>query len=335
MLLSDLSSSLSVLVPFSFTTGTNHICLPGWKHNAALTLQTGSGAAPDGDEDAIVGMIFAVKALEKLSMKPTWYEEVKAWADASSAAFLEYNTIEDSSWRTDNLLLKLGSCWGGWGTQGNNPSYSSPGSYRIMLDYQINFPNADRTYYLANKSTLATDWGRLIKTSYAVLSAVQCADQGIVPNWATIGIATGEIVSTNGDFSGSGTPQNEFGAEASRTIWRVALDAAVYPELMQANAGPFMNPLLNTLYAGYSPTLANPKQWESETVSRFLELGHVISLLLVCLSRHCFSSSLHALQRATLVQSSHSVGVGFGTLLSLPQRSVAWLCHHLLAQSRE
>jgi hypothetical protein len=334
MLLFDLSSSLSALVLFSFTTGTNHVCLPGWKHNAALTSQTGSGAAPDGDEDAIVGMIFAVKALEKSLLKPAWYEEVRAWADASSAAFLQYNTIQDSSWGTESLLLKLGSCWGGWGTQGNNPSYSSPGSYRIMRDYQINFPNAARTYYLANRSTLSTDWGRLIKTSYAVLFVVQCADQGMVPNWATIGIATGEIVSTNGGFSGSGTPQNEFGAEASRTVWRVALDAAVYPELMQDNAGPFMNPLLNTLHAGYSPTLANPKQWESQTVSAFLELG-CLTCLLVCLSRHCLSSSLHVPQRATLVPSSHSVGGGFGTLLSLPRRSAAWLCHLLMAQSQK
>ena len=39
----------------------NTACLPGWKHDKDLTEVTGTGAAPDGDEDAISGMIMAVK----------------------------------------------------------------------------------------------------------------------------------------------------------------------------------------------------------------------------------------------------------------------------------
>jgi hypothetical protein len=228
-----------------------------------LTTQLGSGAAPDGDEDAIVGIIFGVTAAGKLATKPSWYQEVKAWADASSAAFLKFDTAKDPSGTTNNLIVKLGSCWGGW-SPGNNPSYHSPGSYGIMRDYQVNFPNADRTYTLPNPSTLASDWNNVIKTSYSVLSVVQCANQGLVPNWATIGVSNGKVISTNGAFEASGTPQNEFGAESGRTVWRVALDAAVYPELMQSTSARFTNPFVTTLNAGYAPA---SNQWNAQTVS--------------------------------------------------------------------
>ena len=42
----------------------NTACLPGWKHDKDLTEVTGTGAAPDGDEDAIAGMIMAVKVCD-------------------------------------------------------------------------------------------------------------------------------------------------------------------------------------------------------------------------------------------------------------------------------
>ena len=44
----------------------------------------------------------------------------------------------------------------------------------------------------------------------------QCDDMGLVPNWAMATEAgSGEINLYPGSFSGSGTPQYEFGAEAS------------------------------------------------------------------------------------------------------------------------
>jgi len=125
-------------------------------------------------------------------------------------------------------LVKLGSCWGGWEGQGNNPSYHSPGSFRVMKDYQKWFPKSDRVGY---KAISQDEWTKLIDTSHEVLRAVQCSNDGaLVPNWATIGVSGGKIVHTGGSFSGSGTPQYEYGAEAARTTFRVALDAAFYPE---------------------------------------------------------------------------------------------------------
>merc|ERR1712176_963360 len=175
--------------------------------------------------DAIVGIILAVKAVEGDSSKPSWYDEARKWADASSTAFFQYEVDKSKS---DYRLVKLGSCWGGWEGQGNNPSYHSPGSYRVMKDYQKSFPNSDREGYNAVPQN---EWKKLIDTSHEVLRAVQCSDDGaLVPNWATMGVKNGQIVHTGGLFSGSGTEQYEYGAEAARTTFRVALDAAFYPE---------------------------------------------------------------------------------------------------------
>merc|ERR1712072_849672 len=206
------------------TGGTSYVCLPDWRHyKTGGSEQT--GPAPDADEDAIVGIILAVKAVEDDTNKPSWYDEARKWADASATAFYEFEVDKSKS---DHRLVKLGSCWGGWEGQGNNPSYHSPGSYRVMKDYQKSFPDKDRDGYSAVSQN---DWKKLIDTSHEVLRAVQCSDDGaLVPNWATIGVSGGKIVHSGGGFSGSVTPQYEYGAEAARTTFRVALDAAFYPE---------------------------------------------------------------------------------------------------------
>merc|ERR1739838_864630 len=97
-----------------------------------------------------------------------------------------------------------------------------------MKDYQNSFPNSDRVGYDAIPQN---EWEKLIDTSHEVLRAVQCANDGaLVPNWATIGTdSNGNILHTGDNFSGSGTAQYEYGAEAARTTFRVALDAAFYP----------------------------------------------------------------------------------------------------------
>jgi len=237
----------------------SNVCLPHWKHKADFSATEGTGAAPDGDEDAIVGMIFAVKAVANDSSKPLWYNEVRSWIDASVVAFMEFNTVVRDS---DHRLLKLGSCWGGWGSSGQNPSYHSPGSFKMMRDYHLEFPAAERSY----TSYPENEWNKLVHTSYELLFGVQCPSQGMVPNWASVRTTNnGGITSDGGSFSGSGTPQYEFGAEASRTIWRVAFDAAVYPEEMNSNAGIFLDPILEQLKAGHRPD--SQPAWREDTFS--------------------------------------------------------------------
>lgn len=233
----------------SSRSGMDSVCLPDWKVAADGSGSIATGAAPDGDEDAIVGMMLAVRAVENDATLPFWFEDARKWADASATAFFTYNV--DTTY-SNFRLLKLGPCWGGWEGSGNNPSYHSPGSYKIMRDYQNSFPDSDRQGYSAIDES---DWNSLISTSYRVLSASQCSDDAaMVPNWATIGVENGRVVHTGGSFSGSGTPQNEYGSEAARTTFRVALDAAFYPNESSNDWQRFLSPFLIRLRASFSPS---------------------------------------------------------------------------------
>jgi len=216
-------------------SGSNsHVCLPDWKHSKVGGSEE-TGPAPDGDEDAIVGIMLAIKAVKNDKNKPSWYDEARKWADASATALFEFEVDKSKG---DFRLMKLGSCWGGWENSGNNPSYHSPGSYRVMKDYQKSFPNQDRVGYSAISQS---EWTKLIDTSYAVLDAVQCSNNGaLVPNWATVKVKNGKIVHSGGTFSSSGTQQYEYGAEAARTTFRVALDAVFYPE-NSSEWSPYLN----------------------------------------------------------------------------------------------
>merc|ERR1711862_994100 len=87
-----------------------------------------------------------------------------------------------------------------------------------------------------------------------------------VPNWATVDIVGNGIRHTGGSFSGSGTPQWVYGAEAARTTWMVAIDAVFYPNEQSYAAGPYLNPLLTTLKDGYNPNLSfNEKYFAADT----------------------------------------------------------------------
>lgn len=202
-----------------------YVCLPDWKHSkTGGFVETGS--APDADEDATLGIIMAVRAVENDAIRPSWYEDARIWADASSTALFQFNTIEKDGFQ----LVKLGSCWGGWESSGNNPSYHSPAAYSAMRDFQVTngLANDQRNGYNAIPRA---DWNSLVQTSYSVLRAVQCNNGGaMVPNWATMTVSNGVVELSGGSFSNGNTGQYEYGAEASRTTWRVALDAALYPE---------------------------------------------------------------------------------------------------------
>eukprot|EP00586_Coscinodiscus_wailesii_P022577 CAMPEP_0172518660 /NCGR_PEP_ID=MMETSP1066-20121228/290949_1 /TAXON_ID=671091 /ORGANISM="Coscinodiscus wailesii, Strain CCMP2513" /LENGTH=1115 /DNA_ID=CAMNT_0013301091 /DNA_START=657 /DNA_END=4001 /DNA_ORIENTATION=- len=231
-------------------------CLPGWKHLADFSAVEGTGAAPDGDEDAIVGMIMALKAVESDSVQPLWYEEVQDWADRSCTQFLQDNTVLSSS--GSHRVVKLGSCWGGWELDGNNPSYHAPGHYRMMRDFQQSIKS--RSYNLPSFVN-ADSWNMLIDTSYKFLETTQCPDTGLVPNWAIVTEMDSQTLEKYpGSFSGSGTPQYEFGAEASRTMWRIAFDSAAYPEESAAQSWSFMAPLHDKLVSNFNPNPANG--WE-------------------------------------------------------------------------
>eukprot|EP00542_Grammatophora_oceanica_P004661 CAMPEP_0194065916 /NCGR_PEP_ID=MMETSP0009_2-20130614/85733_1 /TAXON_ID=210454 /ORGANISM="Grammatophora oceanica, Strain CCMP 410" /LENGTH=1128 /DNA_ID=CAMNT_0038718813 /DNA_START=91 /DNA_END=3477 /DNA_ORIENTATION=+ len=248
-------------------SSNNGVCLPGWKHSADLQNEVGTGSAPDGDVDAILGMILAIKAFESKATQPAFYDELRKWADASCSSFLYHNTVVQDGHR----LVKLGSCWGGFGANGNNPSYHSPGSYKAMRDYHVAFPSNERSYSLPNygSGSLESHWDQLIATSYETLEATQCLDFGMVPNWATVDVdGSGNMYHTGGSFTGSGTPQWEYGSEAARTTWRVALDAALFPNEMNEGAAQYLSPMVGKLSEGYNPSLSlNEKYFDANLFS--------------------------------------------------------------------
>ena len=239
-------------------------CLPGWKQVSDLSSVVGTGAAPDGDEDAIVGMIIALKAVENDSPRPVWYDDIYDWTESSCTQFLVDNTIVSST--GSHRLLKLGSCWGGWEMEGNNPSYHAPGHYRMMRDFQADY-SGSRSYSLPNFGMPLTDaWNNLIDTSYKFLETTQCPDTGLVPNWALVKEDDWETLSKYpGSFSGSGTPQYEFGSEASRTMWRVAFDAAMYPNEAGSQARKFLSPLQTMMVSKFDPSPLNGWSYYDES----------------------------------------------------------------------
>ena len=60
----------------------------------------------------------------------------------------------------------------------------------------------------------------------------QCEETGLTTNWFSIEGSSSTDLTEGGyiSCSGSGTPADEFGSEASRGVWRVALDYMFYPE---------------------------------------------------------------------------------------------------------
>ena len=99
--------------------GGQYPCLPHWKFGEDLTQVVGKGAAPDGDVDALMGMLLAVLALEGTSREPAWLGEVGQWAYDTCKQFYLSSTVASPSGQ--HQIVKLGSCWGGWGTQGQKP----------------------------------------------------------------------------------------------------------------------------------------------------------------------------------------------------------------------
>merc|ERR1712176_1748915 len=201
-------------------------------------------------------MIIAVKAVENDVTKPMWYDQVLDWADRSCTQFLQDDTALSST--QSHRIVKLGSCWGGWDSEGNNPSYHAPGHYRMMRDFQSSITSRSYSlpFYVNSDS-----WDMLIDTSYKFLETTQCPDTGLVPNWALVAEVNSQTLEKQaGSFSGSGTPQYEFGAEASRTMWRIAFDAAAYPEESATQSRSFLSPLYDKLVSNFNDNPSNG--WE-------------------------------------------------------------------------
>lgn len=145
------------------------------------------------------------------------------------------------------------------------------------------------------------DWNMLIDTSYMFLNVAQCPSGtglGLVPNWALVQESTDgmSLEARSGSFSGSGTPQYEFGAEASRTMWRVAFDALAYPDESAAQAVPFLDPLNTKLVESFDPNALNGVIFPSDSVSNSFSTFTIPEFCsLLCSTWHPLFSSNHVL----------------------------------------
>jgi hypothetical protein len=223
-------------------------CLPHWKFDDRLTGAQGTGSAPDGDEDAILGMILLVLATK--NNRPTWWTEVAQWAYTSSKQFYDSSTAPsgDGNWR----IVKLGSCWGGWDC--NNPSYHAPAAYRAMRDFMKNYGSLLGAG--TEGASYVSKWNTLIKTSYAVLSSNQCRDTGLTTNWYVPNPTSPTSTGTTG-CSGSGTPSDQFGSEASRGVWRVAIDWLWYGDEDAKNPAAYLTPVAKHVISKYQGSFSD------------------------------------------------------------------------------
>jgi endo-1,4-beta-D-glucanase Y len=160
--------------------------LMNWKISGCTTSTLGQNAATDADLDAAMALVQA-------DCRWTGYS-----ADA--------NTLIDAIHQNETAniggtsVIKPGDVWGGAGC--TNPSYFSPGYYRVFAQVQ---PDQ------------ASFWNAFADDSYTVLERAANASTGLVPDWTD----------TNGTAGGSsdGCPKSaNYTYDAARTPWRIATD---------------------------------------------------------------------------------------------------------------
>jgi len=233
-------------------------CLPHWKFNNDLTVVEGAGAAVDGDEDAILGMILLLKAVEPFRGDSSnsdfaWYEEVAQWVYESTQSFYAFNTV--ASGLTGERVVRLGSCWGGWDC--NNPSYHAPAAMKSMRDFVRTTAVSLGYVDAATAAAFAINIDAVVDVTYQILLANQCPSNGLATNWYVPDEQNPAQTGTTG-CSGSGTPAAEFGSEASRGVWRVVLDYVMYSE---PRAVAYLNSLTQNVVSQYRPEEDPSSQW--------------------------------------------------------------------------
>jgi endo-1,4-beta-D-glucanase Y len=147
-----------------------------------------SGGASDADLDAAMALVLA---------ESRWGGyQTDAQALITAIADHETDTCDDGS-----IVLKPGDGWGGCGGDVVNPSYFSPAYYRRFAQLQ---------------PERADFWNQFTSDTYEMLSGMQQQVGGLLPDW---GFGDGRA---EPDPEGRG----QYGYEAVRAPWRIALDLA-------------------------------------------------------------------------------------------------------------
>jgi endo-1,4-beta-D-glucanase Y len=160
--------------------------LMNWSMDAcAAPGNNNANAASDGDLDAAMGLVLADRK---------W----GGYATDAKGLIGKIKQFETDSCPNGLVVLRPGDKFGGCSDSGSmgkvNPSYFSPGYYRVFA--QVDTENA-------------TFWTKLAADSYTLLAQYQAAMNGLVPEW--------------GYYDGR-TESNTYDYNACRTPFRVAID---------------------------------------------------------------------------------------------------------------
>jgi endo-1,4-beta-D-glucanase Y len=154
--------------------------------SGALFSSGDPGSASDGDSDMIWALIMA---------SDQWVSQDYLNAAGNMIAAMRQNSIAPDG------TLKPGDTWGG--TPLTNPSYFSPAYFRVFAAVAGD-PN----------------WsGAIIDKNYALLAKVG-GTNGLVPDWTN----NMGAVNTTLTEGGSNFVNNNYGYDAARTPWRIAMD---------------------------------------------------------------------------------------------------------------
>jgi len=234
--------------PVGGCCGNSGICkkvsgtdMPAWRFPLSNCAGLCTGSAPDGDEDALMGIIYLAELTND--------ETIREYAVKSIVAFimddLGYGDPKGNSRQVpvtgdipselQNMYLwRGGSCWGGYDTTSGdlnrdlciNPSYFSPGQWRIFRDYLLKYNKYVPSQFDA--TTLAQVVNSSIVWGYNLIEHISC-NSGLITNWWSLPNSgwpwTGRLFCAN-----SGTAAGAYGADACRIPWRIALDGIWYPQ---------------------------------------------------------------------------------------------------------
>lgn len=169
-----------------------------------LTAEGGEHAASDADTDIALALVFAYARWQD----PTYIGEARRVLD--DIWDKEVILIGGKPYMTANDLEKFS----GSGTAVVNPSYLAPYAYRIFALVDSAHP-----------------WGELVDTSYELLGRSmeqplgKTISAGLPPDWVLIDKRTGAL-----SRPAAGTMTTNFGYDALRVPWRLALDYQWYAD---------------------------------------------------------------------------------------------------------
>jgi endo-1,4-beta-D-glucanase Y len=190
--------------------------------------QISGNGASDADLDSAMALVLA---------DSRW----GGFADDAKALIAAIGQNESQQCSNGTTVLKPGDNWGGCDHNTVNPSYFSPGYYRRFAAIQT-----DRTDF----------WNKFAGDSVTMLKGFQSQAGGLLPDWGF------------GDGSADTGDRGQYGYEAVRSPWRVAVDVGWSGN---ADAKSYLALMSQTVDAkGGLTALANDDSFKDKRNSAFL-----------------------------------------------------------------